>query len=205
MERIGLSTTPPLQSISCDRATGQFVAPCSPGAPGGSSPGDATRCAHPRRVQRGQRDGRRTAGREQHKSSNPAALWGGVVHHRPQGDARAEHVASGCNRQRGASVATRVRPGKNGIRICTSSRITCGRFRRACARQCAAVESSADHSIESARSDCQALAPLRARGRRRSAGVAACGAIDGDGGSGSARNCTSDAAGGFPAANGRQE
>jgi hypothetical protein len=58
---------------------------------------------------------------------------------------RAEHTAGGYDRRSGASVTARVRPGKNGMRICTSSRITCGRFGRACARRCAAVESSADH------------------------------------------------------------
>jgi hypothetical protein len=111
----------------------------------GFSPGDATRCTHPWRVQRGQRDGRRAAGRERPGSGNPAAPWSGVVHRRPDGDAAPEHAAGGGNRRSGAAVAARVRPGKNGIRICASSRITCGRFERARARRCAAVESSADH------------------------------------------------------------
>ena len=111
----------------------------------GSSPGDAALDAHPRRVQRGQRDGRRAAGRERPGSGNPAAPWSGVVHRRPDGDAAPEHAAGGGNRRSGAPVAARVRPGKNGMRICTSSRITCGRIGRACARRCAAVESSADH------------------------------------------------------------
>jgi hypothetical protein len=61
------------------------------------------------------------------------------------GDACAGHAAGGYDRRSGAAVAARVRPGKNGIRICVSSRITCGRFERARARRCAAVESSADH------------------------------------------------------------
>jgi len=111
----------------------------------GSSPGDAALDAHPRRVQRGQRDGRRTAGRGRHGSGNPNAPWSGVAHRRPDGDAAPEHAAGGGNRRSGASVAARVRPGKNGIRIGASSRITCGRFERARARRCAAVESSADH------------------------------------------------------------
>jgi hypothetical protein len=111
----------------------------------GFSPGDATRCTHPWRVQRGQRDGRRAAGRGRHGSGNPSAPWSGVVHRRPDGDACAGHAAGGYDRRSGAAVAARVRPGKNGIRICASSRITCGRFERARARRCAAVESSADH------------------------------------------------------------
>ena len=111
----------------------------------GSNPGCAPCSAHPWRVQRGQRDGRRAAGRERPGSGNPAAPWSGVVHRRPDGDACAEHTASGYDRRSGAAVAARVRPGKNGIRIGASSRITCGRFERARARRCAAVESSADH------------------------------------------------------------
>jgi hypothetical protein len=111
----------------------------------GFSPGDATRCTHPWRVQRGHRDGRRAAGRGRHGSGNPSAPWSGVVHRRPDGDACAGHTASGYDRRSGAAVAARVRPGKNGIRIGASSRITCGRFERARARRCAAVESSADH------------------------------------------------------------
>ena len=111
----------------------------------GFSPGDATRCTHPWRVQRGHRDGRRAAGRGRHGSGNPSAPWSGVVHRRPDGDACAGHAAGGYDRRSGAPVAARVRPGKNGIRICASSRITCGRFERARARRCAAVESSADH------------------------------------------------------------
>jgi len=111
----------------------------------GSSPGDATRCTHPWRVQRGHRDGRRAAGRGRHGSGNPNAPWSGVVHRRPDGDACAGHAAGGYDRRSGASVAARVRPGKNGMRICTSLRITCGRFGRTRTRRCAAIESSADH------------------------------------------------------------
>jgi len=59
--------------------------------------------------------------------------------------------------------------------------------------------------IESASSGRRAAAPIRARGRRRRAGAEECGAIGGDGGSGSARSCTLDAAGGSPAAGGRRE
>jgi len=111
----------------------------------GSNPGCAPCSAHPWRVQRGHRDGRRAAGRGRHGSGNPSAPWSGVVHRRPDGDACAEHTASGYDRRSGASVTAWVRPGKNGMRICTSLRITCGRFGRTRTRRCAAVESSADH------------------------------------------------------------
>jgi len=144
MERIGLLKIPPLQPSVRVRATGRFVAPCSPGAPG-SSPGCAPRSAHPRRVQRGRRNGRRAAGRGRHGSGNPGAPWSGVTRQHPVGDADAGHIAGRYDWRRGAPVVARVRPGKNGIRICTSSRITCGRFERARARRCATVESSADH------------------------------------------------------------
>ncbi len=128
------------------RATDRFVAPSSPGVPGSSAVMRHKQSGvelFPRHA--GFQRRRRAAGRGRHGSGNPAVPWSGVIHRRPDGDADPEHAAGGGNRRSGASVAARVRPGKNGMRICNSSRIACGRFGRAGARRCAAVESSADH------------------------------------------------------------